>query len=371
MRFALSRRVALRALSATALSIAAFAVPTAGASAAPRGAGGIAGTSAHIAHVQRQLSALGNRIDKTVEDYDSARLALAAADKASAAATARADAARRDLEAKRRMLSAFAVSAYQSGGVEGIAVAVTGNPGDYLDRMSALDAVSRRQADIVTLVASAQKRYAAAEDAARAALAAAQRVTNRIAATKAAIEKQIAAERKILDGLRAEQARLERIAAEKAAAGRQAAAQQAGAAAYRVRSITSHRGGGSSTAPRHAPPVSGRAAAAVRAAYSVLGRPYSYGAGGPGSFDCSGLTSWAWGHAGVSLPHSSGAQYGAGQHVSRSALRPGDLLFFYSPIHHVGIYVGGGRMIDAPHTGTVVSVRSPLWSEYVGAVRPG
>ena len=79
---------------------------------------------------------------------------------------------------------------------------------------------------------------------------------------------------------------------------------------------------------------------------------------------------WAWGHAGVSLPHSSQAQYGSGQHVSRADIQPGDLVFFGSPIHHVGMYVGNGNMIDAPQTGDVVKIQSAFRGDYVGAVRP-
>jgi peptidoglycan DL-endopeptidase CwlO len=80
---------------------------------------------------------------------------------------------------------------------------------------------------------------------------------------------------------------------------------------------------------------------------------------------------WAWGQAGVSLPHSSSAQYAMLPHVSQSDLAPGDLLFFYTPISHVGMYVGGGMMIDAQHPGTVVSEHAVWWDYYVGAGRPG
>jgi cell wall-associated NlpC family hydrolase len=80
---------------------------------------------------------------------------------------------------------------------------------------------------------------------------------------------------------------------------------------------------------------------------------------------------YAWRAAGVSLPHSSAAQYASLPHVSQSQVAPGDLVFFGSPIHHVGIYIGGGQMVSAPHTGTVVKVQSAFRSDYVGAARPG
>jgi cell wall-associated NlpC family hydrolase len=118
------------------------------------------------------------------------------------------------------------------------------------------------------------------------------------------------------------------------------------------------------------PPVRGSAGTAVAAARAQLGKPYEWAAAGPGSFDCSGLTMYAWGKAGVNLPHSSGAQFSSLPHVSRANLAPGDLVFFGSPIHHVGIYEGGGVMINAPETGENVRRDSISRSDYVGSARP-
>jgi cell wall-associated NlpC family hydrolase len=121
------------------------------------------------------------------------------------------------------------------------------------------------------------------------------------------------------------------------------------------------------------PPPKGNSAGAVavRAALSQLGKPYVWAAEGPDSYDCSGLTLWAWARAGVSLPHNSGMQYAATKRVDRSDWQPGDLLFFGSPIHHVGMYIGDGQMVEAPYTGQVVRVISASRSDYVGAGRPG
>ena len=107
----------------------------------------------------------------------------------------------------------------------------------------------------------------------------------------------------------------------------------------------------------------------VSIAMKYIGRPYQWGASGPDSFDCSGFTMFVYAQVGVSLPHSSRAQAGSGAFVSRGNLQPGDLVFFGHPIHHVGIYVGGGDMIHSPHTGSTVRV-SPLESDYAGACRP-
>ncbi len=123
-------------------------------------------------------------------------------------------------------------------------------------------------------------------------------------------------------------------------------------------------------APAPPPPVSGGAGTAVQSAAAQIGKPYEWAAAGPDSFDCSGLTMYAWGKAGVSMAHSAAAQYDAFPHVSRSELQPGDLVFFGSPIHHVGIYEGGGVMINAPQTGEFVRRDSIARADYVGASRP-
>ena len=117
--------------------------------------------------------------------------------------------------------------------------------------------------------------------------------------------------------------------------------------------------------------ASGRAAAAVAYAMAQVGKSYVYGAAGPNAFDCSGLTMMAWAQAGVGLPHSSSAQYGSGPHVAASDLRPGDLVFYYSPISHVGMYIGNGLIVHAANPGAGVRVAELYSMPYVGAVRPG
>ncbi len=100
--------------------------------------------------------------------------------------------------------------------------------------------------------------------------------------------------------------------------------------------------------------------------------PYRFATSKPGvSFDCSGLTSYAWGRAGVYLPHQSAQQYASTPHVSFGNLRVGDLIYYHSPISHVAIYVGGGQIIHAPRTGDVVRYASAGLDRAVGASRPG
>ena len=110
-------------------------------------------------------------------------------------------------------------------------------------------------------------------------------------------------------------------------------------------------------------------AQALQAAISRLGYPYIWGAAGPTSFDCSGLVMWAYQQVGISLPHYTGSQWNSGVHVARNDLEPGDLLFFFANISHVGMYIGNGMMIDAPNSGEDVKVQPIYWSAFVGAVR--
>ena len=118
-------------------------------------------------------------------------------------------------------------------------------------------------------------------------------------------------------------------------------------------------------------PASGRAGAAVSFAMAQVGESYVYGAAGPSAWDCSGLTMVAWAQAGVGLPHSSSAQYSSGTRVAVGDLQPGDLVFYYSPISHVGMYIGNGMIVHAANPSTGVQVTGLNTMPYVGAVRPG
>ena len=139
---------------------------------------------------------------------------------------------------------------------------------------------------------------------------------------------------------------------------------------------SSNNSGGSSfdgaTAPSdpNLPAPSAAAQTAIDTARAQLGKPYVYAGSGPDVFDCSGLTAYAWAAAGVSLSHNAEAQYQSLPHVAQSDLAPGDLVFFGSPIHHVGIYVGGGTMIEAPYTGVDVRYHTIYRPDYAGAARP-
>jgi cell wall-associated NlpC family hydrolase len=197
----------------------------------------------------------------------------------------------------------------------------------------------------------------------------AQRIVAAIAADRAAlvqdkaeIDRKAAAAKALLDRL--EQERREALEALRA--------RQAARAASRDAARTATSPAPATEAPAAAvPAASGRAAAAVQFAMAQVGDSYVYGAAGPDAYDCSGLTMMAWAQAGVGLPHSSSAQMGSGTPVSTSALQPGDLVFYYSPVSHVGIYVGGGMIVHAANPSSGVNMAPVGSMPIAGAVRPG
>ena len=173
-----------------------------------------------------------------------------------------------------------------------------------------------------------------------------------------------------------EQAAAARAAMERAAQ-QQAAAAQAAAAEASARESSSSGGSSSGSssdtgvAPSSPPPPpSSEAQVAVDTAKAQLGKPYVYAGSGPDVFDCSGPTMYAWAAAGVSLSHNAAAQYDSLPHVSINQLEPGDLVFFGSPIHHVGMFVGDGTMIEAPYTGVDVRYHTIYRPDFAGAARP-
>lgn len=136
--------------------------------------------------------------------------------------------------------------------------------------------------------------------------------------------------------------------------------------------ITAAALGLSSGASVPAAEVSDPASIAVKAAMSQIGVGYRFATAQPGvAFDCSGLTKWAWGRAGVTLPHQSAQQYASIRHVPKDQAAPGDLVFSYSPISHVGMYIGNGQMVHARYSGTTIAVTNVRWDNVVGVGRPG
>ena len=220
-------------------------------------------------------------------------------------------------------------------------VVVSDDPGAFLGQLSTMSGFNSLQDDMfdaysTELEALDLRRQATADRAAEIA-----DTTDELAAEKKTIDSKLADAKDLLGDLEAEE---------------------------RERLLTSRSG---TTRMPASVPASGRAAAAISYAMAQVGDAYVYGAMGDNAFDCSGLTMRAWGAAGVGLPHSSSAQYGSGPHISASALQPGDLVFYYSPISHVGMYIGNGLIVHAANPGTGVAVSGLYSMPYVGAVRPG
>lgn len=232
----------------------------------------------------------------------------------------------------------------------------------YGDRSDAIEALTAAQQDLADREAQLQSASREA-DAEVARLDGARAELERAVAERRALQESVKGE--LAEALRAEQARLERVAAERAAVEARAAAQRATAArqaqATAAVRVSANRVA-TVAAPKVAPPVdvaaSPRAQAAIAAAMAQQGKPYKWAGVGPNSFDCSGLMMWAYRAAGVSLPHSSRAIRSMTRSISASELQPGDFVFGGSPVHHVGLYIGNGQMVHAPHSGDVVKVAS-------------
>ncbi|WP_240139402.1 C40 family peptidase [Streptomyces sp. MUM 178J] len=263
------------------------------------------------------------------------------------------------LNASRDRLGSFATAQYRAAGMDaGMQLALTSDPDEYLERAElagrvgelqagAIAGVHRQLVEIGQLKARAEERVET--------LRARQ---SDLARHKTTARDKLAAARRMLDRLTAEQ----RGAYEGVAAGESSGA----AAAASAPAQTSAQTPAEST-PKAA---DSRAAQAVSYAYGALGKPYVWGATGPSSFDCSGLTQAAWRSAGVSLPRTTYTQINAGRRVTRSQLAPGDLVFFYSGVSHVGIYIGNGQMIHAPRPGDAVRIAPIDQMPFAGATRP-
>jgi cell wall-associated NlpC family hydrolase len=357
VRFILSSTVAGVTLATVAVGL----VP------APASADSI---GAQIAAAQKQLDALDAQAEAATERYNEARIKLAASQRTATAAQHRLEAAQSRLAGLRKAISAFAIAAYTGDPLDSTLSINATNPQEYLDKLATLQAVTNSQDQALAAVTAAQHDEAIAQAAASTALSAQQASTTQMQADRDKVVQAAGKEQQILQGLQAKEAAL--IRAAKARAARIAA--QRAAAALAARAAAARSAAAALSSQGSSAPVvtgSGGARVAVQWAYRELGKPYVWGAAGPDSFDCSGLTQYVWAKAGVYLDHYTGSQWNEGRHVSQSELQPGDLVFFGSDLHHVGIYVGNGNMIEAPHSGAYVRVAPYDRPDYAGAVRPG
>jgi cell wall-associated NlpC family hydrolase len=300
-------------------------------------------TPASPARLEDQLDQLNREADQLVEQYNQSNETLKRIRRSLKGLRAEASGAQDDLRKLQATLGARASAAYvQGAGSAMAAVLGSDDPAAAIDRVQVLDLLAAHDGDLMDQLGVAGQAFD-------------ERQRNLVAAEKA------------------QAAEVQRLQAKKAEV--ESSADKTQALLARMRAADRPAAPGAPPSSPVAPPPSGggggsgSAAAAVAYARAQVGKPYCYGGSGPGCFDCSGLTMMAWQQAGVSLPHSSASQYNVGRRISASELQPGDLIFYYSPISHVSIYIGGGQRISATHTGDYVRVQS-LGSSIVGYARP-
>jgi peptidoglycan DL-endopeptidase CwlO len=292
--------------------------------------------------VQADIDRLGDDIASLNEDYNEARIRLAKLESQSRDLTRKSAEAEKQAKTLRQVASRRAASVYQAG-VPSVVVAFLSsqNAAEASRKMALVSRVEQWELGLMTDLTIAQERADDTRSDLQRSLAGARSVERTIARKRDGLEDRLATQRTLLAQMRT------------------------------IRPVRAARPEPVVNLADLPPRTSAGARSAVAAAYKLLGRRYNYGSEGPDEFDCSGLTKFAWRDGGVVLPHSSRAQFAALPKVSRDALEPGDLVFYGRPIHHVGVYIGGGRMIHAPESGSTVEVSPALRGDYVGAARPG
>jgi cell wall-associated NlpC family hydrolase len=280
--------------------------------------------AARVTEASHQLEIVTEQLNEAKVVLERQQAAVASADQAATDAQSRLDA----LDGQIRQL---ARSAYTSEGFSQLDMMLTSDSvDDFVSQLGTLDAIAGHTNDLVAEVATVSDQAESAQQAADEAQAQAQQAYDDIAAQQKDLEEQISEFQRQYDALTAAQRE----------------------------TVDNAHGGEEVAAPSAVTANSAAAQIAVDTAMAQVGDPYVWGAGGPNAFDCSGLTQYAYSAAGVSLPHSSASQSRMGTPVSRSELQPGDLVFFYSPVSHVGMYIGNGQMVHASTSGKPVMVAS-------------
>lgn len=357
----------------------------------------VADARAKVATTTAQLTSLGQAAEIAVEHYNEAQVKLGDARKREQTSRLVLAAAQKRVDEAQQRMNGFVAAAYMSGGnfAQLDTLISADGPSTFLRKMSSLDAVSKRQRDAVGALAGARAYQHVMLREAQSITEQTQQATAIADQARHAAEDKVAKQQSLVNQLQADQNHLEDLlAGAQANVQRLERARQAAIARQqaleRQRAIEAARLAAAAAARQPLVVESGDpGGVAVRWAMKELGVPYAWGGGdangptygiGYGStsygFDCSGLTLFAYAHAGIYLDHWTGSQWNAGRHVSRGELRPGDLLFFATDtsnpdtIHHVGIYIGNGRMIEAPYTGSYVRISNAFRPDYIGAVRP-
>lgn len=286
--------------------------------------------------VKAKTDALYEQAEKATEEYDGAKEKQKKLQKEISDLQDKVARSQDRLNTLRDGLGSLASAQYRSGGIDpSVQLFLSSNPDDYLDKASTLDQLSAQQVEQLKKVQAKQRELAQQREEASAKLKDLADTRTELSKKKKEVQAKLGQAQKLLNTLTAQ---------EKAAL----AAKEERASRASARSALGD-----------AKPASGRAGAAFQVAQTKIGTPYVYGASGPSSFDCSGLTSWAYAQAGVSIPRTSEAQANIGTRIySQSDLQIGDLVFFFGDLHHVGLYAGNGQILHAPRTGTVVRYES-------------
>ncbi|EPH45876.1 C40 family peptidase [Streptomyces aurantiacus] len=308
--------------------------------------------------VKAKVDELYREAEVATEKYNGAK---EKADKAEKSLTdLRDEAARRTekLNSARQGLGSLATAQYRSGAVDpSVQLALSSDPDEFLERAALADRAGLRQAATVTGVRNQVRELDQLRTEADGTLADLKSRQADLRKHKKTVTGKLGEARRLLARLTAEERA--RVAADDDGRG--------GAGEGTERAA---RAAGRPAAPGTAKGApNARAAAAVSYAYKALGSPYVWGATGPNAFDCSGLTQAAYRAAGISLPRTTYAQIDTGRRVSRAELQPGDLVFFYSGISHVGLYVGDGQMIHAPNPSAPVRLAPISQMPFAGAAR--
>ncbi|MCP3817410.1 NlpC/P60 family protein [Streptomyces sp. A3M-1-3] len=243
-----------------------------------------------------------------------------------------------ELNALRDGLGSMATAQYRSGGIDpSVQLFLSADPDDYLSKASSLDQLSSKQAESVEKIQAKQRALAQQRAEASGKLKDLAETRKELASKKKVVQSKLSEAQRLLNSLTAEERAA--INEEENRANRASARADLG----------------------NEKPSSGRAAAALAAAQTQLGKPYVSGAEGPNSYDCSGLTQWSYAQAGVSITRTTYTQANDGTRIGRSQLQPGDLVFF-SGLSHVGLYAGNNQVLHAPKPGTVVRYEAMEWA---------